>query len=91
MANLNVDRQFIPAIEAALFQTMHAVVLQNTALAGEIFQTLTENKSGQAALAIPEWSANLHSIAKSTEGALAGRSKGRFAGCPGANRSETFA
>lgn len=59
VANLNVDREFIPALEGAFGRAMHAVVLQNTALAGEIFQTLTENKSGQAALAIPEWSADL--------------------------------
>jgi chromosome segregation protein len=59
VANLNVDREFIPALEAAFGRAMHAVVLQKTALAAEIFQTLTENKSGQAALAIPEWSANV--------------------------------
>jgi chromosome segregation protein len=58
-ANLNVEREFIPALEAALGRAMHAVVLHNTALAAEIFQTLTENKLGQAALAIPEWSADL--------------------------------
>ncbi len=59
VANLKVDREFIPALEAAFGRAMHAVVLHDTALAGEIFQTLTENKSGQAALAIPEWSAEL--------------------------------
>ena len=58
VANLNVDREFIPALEAAFGRAMHAVVLHDTALAAEIFQTLTENKSGQAALAIPEWSAD---------------------------------
>jgi chromosome segregation protein len=73
VANLNVDREFIPALEAAFGRAMHAVVLHNTVLAAEIFQTLTENKSGQAALAIPEWSADLPNTAPSNlpEGALA--------------------
>jgi len=55
VANLNVDREFIPALEAAFGRSMHAVVLNDTALAAQIFQTLSENKSGQAALAIPQW------------------------------------
>ena len=73
VANLNVDREYIPALEAAFGRAMHAVVLHNTALAAEIFQTLTENKSGQAALAIPEWSADLPSAQPSNlpKGALA--------------------
>jgi chromosome segregation protein len=73
VANLNVDREFIPALEAAFGRAMHAVVLRDTALAAEIFQTLTENKSGQAALAIPEWSADLPDARPSSlpKGALA--------------------
>jgi chromosome segregation protein len=73
VANLNVDREFIPALEAAFGRAMHAVVLQKTGLAAEIFQTLTENKSGQAALAIPEWSANVSDAPTGNlpEGALA--------------------
>jgi len=73
VASLNVDREFIPAFEAAFGRAMHAVVLQNTALAAEIFQTLAENKSGQAALAIPEWSADVPNTPrpKLPEGALA--------------------
>jgi chromosome segregation protein len=73
VANLNVDREFIPALEAAFGRAMHAVVLRDTALASEIFQTLTENKSGQAALAIPEWSADLPNAQTSSlpKGALA--------------------
>jgi chromosome segregation protein len=73
VASLNVEREFIPALEAAFGRAMHAVVLNNTALAAEIFQTLTENKSGQAALAIPEWPADLPSAspAKLPEGAVA--------------------
>jgi chromosome segregation protein len=73
VASLNVDREFIPAFEAAFGPAMHAIVLQNTALAAEIFQTLAENKSGQAALAIPEWSADVPNTrpSKLPEGALA--------------------
>jgi chromosome segregation protein len=73
VANLNVDRKFIPALEAAFGRAMHAVVLHNTALAAEIFRTLAESKSGQAALAIPEWSADLPNTPPSNlpEGALA--------------------
>jgi chromosome segregation protein len=50
---LNVDREFIPALEAAFGCNMHAVVLQNTELANEIIATLTTGKLGHAALAIP--------------------------------------
>jgi chromosome segregation protein len=73
VANLTVDREFIPALEAAFGRAMHAVVLRDTALATEIFQTLTENKSGQAALAIPEWSEDLSAARPSSlpKGALA--------------------
>ena len=73
VANLNVDREFIPALEAAFGRAMHAVVLQKTALAAEIFQALTENKLGQAALAIPEWSTAVPDASPSQlpEGALA--------------------
>jgi chromosome segregation protein len=59
VASLNVDREFVPALEAALGRSMHAVVLQNTDLAAEIFSTLTEKKLGQAALAIPALSAGV--------------------------------
>jgi chromosome segregation protein len=73
VANLNVEREFIPALEAAFGRAMHAVVLHNTGLAAEIFQTLTKNKSGQAALAIPEWSLDLPNTppSKLPKGALA--------------------
>jgi chromosome segregation protein len=73
VANLNVDHEFIPALEAAFGRAMHAVILHKTALAAEIFQTLTENKSGQAALAVPEWSADLPNTRSLNlpEGALA--------------------
>src|SRR5205823_7172455 len=73
VASLDVDREFIPALEAAFGRAMHAVVLNNPALAAEIFQTLAENKSGQAALAVPEWSRNLPDTPQSSlpKGALA--------------------
>ena len=73
VANLNVDREFVPALEAAFGRSMHAVVLHNDKMVAEIFQTLTENKLGQAALAIPEWSAKLPHPAPSPlpKGALA--------------------
>ncbi|MEN3370090.1 MAG: chromosome segregation protein [Verrucomicrobiota bacterium] len=59
VASLNVDAEFIPALEAAFGRSMHAVVLHNTDLAAEIFRSLTERELGQAALAIPELTANL--------------------------------
>jgi chromosome segregation protein len=73
VANLNVDREFIPALEAAFGRAMHAVVLHDTTLAAEIFQTLTENKLGQGALAIPEWTVKLPNTPPSNlpKGALA--------------------
>ncbi len=52
VASLKVDREFIPAIEAALGRNMHAVVLHDAGLAIEIFRELTEGKLGQAALAL---------------------------------------
>jgi chromosome segregation protein len=73
VASLNVEREFIPALEAAFGRSMHAVVLNDTALAAEIFQTLTANKSGQAALAIPQWPVDVSKTPPSSlpEGALA--------------------
>jgi chromosome segregation protein len=73
VASLNVDREFVPALEAAFGRSMHAVVLQNTDLAGEIFSTLAEKKLGQAALAIPALSAGAAEkpLSKLPEGALA--------------------
>jgi chromosome segregation protein len=58
VASLNVESQFVPALEAALGRSLHAVVLHNADLAGEIFQQLTSQKLGQAALAIAELSAS---------------------------------
>jgi chromosome segregation protein len=55
VAQLDVDPKFVTAIEAALGRNLHAIVLQNGDLAGEILQRLTRRKLGQAALFIPEF------------------------------------
>ncbi|MDQ6625762.1 MAG: chromosome segregation protein SMC, partial [Verrucomicrobiota bacterium] len=52
VANLDVDREYIAALEAAFGRNMHAVVLQDGALAGEILRHVTSNNLGQAALAL---------------------------------------
>jgi chromosome segregation protein len=57
VASLNVDPKFVPALEAALGRSLHAVILRDAGLAGEIFQKLSEQKLGQAALAISGLSA----------------------------------
>jgi chromosome segregation protein len=57
VASLNVEPQFVPALEAALGRSIHAVILREANLAAHIFQKLTSNKLGQAALAIPGFSA----------------------------------
>jgi chromosome segregation protein len=54
VAKLNVEPTFVPAVEAALGRNLHAVILRDPNLAPEIFKRLTEAKSGQAALAVPE-------------------------------------
>ena len=54
VANLDVDRDFIPAIEAALGRNLQAIVLKNAQLAPEIIATLKEKKLGQAALVVPQ-------------------------------------
>jgi chromosome segregation protein len=57
VASLNVESEFVPALEAALGRNLHAVVLRDAERAAEIFQQLTTQKLGQAALAIAELSA----------------------------------
>ncbi|MFN2624282.1 MAG: hypothetical protein ABR611_15715, partial [Chthoniobacterales bacterium] len=57
VASLNVQPEFVPALEAALGRNLHAVVLRDVDRAAEIFQELTAKKLGQAALAIAELSA----------------------------------
>jgi len=54
VANLNVDQNFIPAIEAALGRNLQAIVLKDAQLAPEIIAALKEKKLGQAALVIPQ-------------------------------------
>src|SRR4029077_7168130 len=54
VANLDVDQNFIPAIEAALGRNLRAIVLNDAQLAPEIIAALKEKKLGQAALVIPQ-------------------------------------
>src|SRR2546430_8036625 len=54
VAHLDVDRKFIPAIEAALGRNMHAVVLKDADVAYEIIARLKKRKLGQAALLLPQ-------------------------------------
>src|SRR5436190_327021 len=54
VANLDVDQNFIPAIEAALCRNLQAIVLKDAQLAPEIIAALKEKKLGQAALVIPQ-------------------------------------
>lgn len=50
---LDVERAFIPAIEAALGTSLHAVLVANTLLAEEIIGALTQNQLGEAVI-LPE-------------------------------------
>ena len=59
VASLNVDSEFVPALEAAFGRSMHAVVLRDPELAGDIFRKLVDGKLGQAALAIPALAGDL--------------------------------
>ncbi|MFN2477519.1 MAG: chromosome segregation protein SMC [Chthoniobacterales bacterium] len=52
VSSLDVDREYIAPLEAAFGRNMHAVVLQDGALAGEILRHVTSNNLGQAALAL---------------------------------------
>jgi chromosome segregation protein len=54
VANLDVEKSFIPAIEAALGRNLQAIVLKDAELASEIIAALKEKKLGQAALVIPQ-------------------------------------
>ncbi len=51
---IEVEEEFIPAIEAALGRNLHAIVLQDGALATEIITAVTAGKLGQTALISPE-------------------------------------
>jgi len=54
---LDVDGEYVAALEAVLGRNIHAVVLQDSKLAAEIIGALTNKKLGQAALAISEFAA----------------------------------
>jgi chromosome segregation protein len=54
VANLDVEKNFIPAIEATLGRNLQAIVLKDAQLAPEIIAALKEKKLGQAALVIPQ-------------------------------------
>jgi chromosome segregation protein len=54
VGSLEVDREYLAALEAALGRNMHAIVLQNAELAPEILRHVASNNLGQAALALPE-------------------------------------
>ncbi|HZA38149.1 MAG TPA: chromosome segregation protein SMC, partial [Candidatus Baltobacteraceae bacterium] len=53
VSNLDVDPEFIAAIEAAMGRNLQAIVLKNSQLAPEIIAKLKEKKIGQAALVLP--------------------------------------
>lgn len=53
---IEVEEEFIPAIETALGRNLHAVVLQNGELATEIIATVSAKKLGQTALVVPDLS-----------------------------------
>jgi chromosome segregation protein len=55
VSNLDVDPEYIAAIEAALGRNLQAIVLKDAQLAPEIIAGLTKNKLGRAALIIPEF------------------------------------
>src|SRR6185437_5002909 len=56
VANLDLDQNFIPSIEAALGRNLQAIVLNDAQLASEIIAALKEKKLGQAALVVPQLS-----------------------------------
>ena len=57
VSHLDVERDYIPALEAAFGRNMHAVVLQDAGLAAEILRSVVSGNLGQAALALPELTA----------------------------------
>ncbi|MFN2508363.1 MAG: hypothetical protein ABR589_06280, partial [Chthoniobacterales bacterium] len=57
VSNLNVERDYIAPLEAALGRSVHAVVLEDAGLAAEILRNVASNSLGQAALALPTLSA----------------------------------
>jgi chromosome segregation protein len=61
---IEVDDEFIPAIEAALGRNRHAIVLQNDGLAGEIIATVTARRLGHTALIAPELNLGAPAVAQ---------------------------
>ncbi|MEO6970733.1 MAG: AAA family ATPase, partial [Chthoniobacterales bacterium] len=59
---IEVEAEFIPAVEAALGRNLHAIVLRHDALASEIIATLTGRKLGHTALIAPELSAGAAAV-----------------------------
>ncbi len=57
VAHLDVDSKFIPAIEAALGRSLHAIVLKDATVVSQIIGHLKEKKLGYAALLIPKLTA----------------------------------
>jgi chromosome segregation protein len=53
VSNLDVDPEFIAAVEAALGRNLQAIVLKDAKLAPEIIATLKEKRTGQTALVLP--------------------------------------
>jgi len=51
-AQLDVDREFVPAIEAALGRNLHAIILRDAARASAIIDYLNGRQLGQAALVL---------------------------------------
>jgi len=54
VSNLDVDSEYIAAIEGALGRNLQAIVLKDAQLALEIIAALKEKKLGQAALVLPK-------------------------------------
>src|SRR5262249_23712873 len=58
VAQLDVDPQFIQAIEAALGRNLHAIVLKDAAAVSEIIGHLKKKKLGNAAMLVPKLAAS---------------------------------
>src|SRR5206468_10452222 len=73
VGQLEVDPQFIQAIEAALGRNLHAIVLKDANVASEIITLLKKNKLGQAGLLLPQLTKSSQETVEKTlpKGALA--------------------
>ncbi len=52
---IDVDPEFVPAVEAALGVNMEAIVMKDTMIAEAVIKTLTANKLGKTSLALREF------------------------------------